>query len=92
MNCKKVEMVLDSKCFCGDKFIINPDVEIQVDLTELTALVGLFTHFKKLTLNENNIGKDTEVWAQGLAEKTVVNITSKVELKLESITIPGSVA
>ncbi|SHE53373.1 hypothetical protein SAMN05444274_101616 [Mariniphaga anaerophila] len=30
--------------------------------------------------------------AQDLAEKKVLNITSKVELKLGSITIPGSVA
>jgi hypothetical protein len=70
----------------------NPDATIEADLKKITAPVGLFGHFLSVTLKAENISKKTQVWAQDLAEKEPVNITSRVKLQPGSLTISGSLA
>ena len=71
---------------------VNPGAVIRARVEKLTAPLGLFGAFESVTLEAENITADMKVWAQDLAEKTPVDVTSKVDLRPGSITIPGSVA
>lgn len=72
-------------------FVI-PDAKIQADLSNITAPVGLFGHFKEVMLKASNISTSTKVWAQDLAADKPVDITSKVEINNGSLIITESVA
>lgn len=70
---------------------VNKKADVKLNAGDLTGLIGVFGYYGslELTFNQNLTGKT--ILAQDLLAKESQNITSKVTIKDNTITIPGSV-
>ncbi len=69
-------------------------VDVSIEAESWLKPLGIFGYYKSLTVNFRNSLKSpshTRVWAQDLAGETPVEITDKVEITQNSLTIPGNV-
>lgn len=77
-----------------DRSYILHKVDVLIEAESWLKPLGIFGYYKSLTINFRNSLKSpyhTRVWAQDLAGETPVEITDKVVITQNSMTIPGDV-
>ena len=68
----------------------HPLANITLDIDDGKEPIGIFGHYKTLTLSLNrNIPKGTIVFAQDLLADKAINITSKIKINENKLTIDG---
>lgn len=77
-----------------DRSYIPRRVDVSIEAESWLKPLGIFGYYKSLTVNFRKSLKspsNTRVWAQDLAGETPVEITDKVMITQNSMTIPGDV-
>ncbi len=67
----------------------TPLAEITLDAGKLTGLIGVFGHYKSLTLTFDAAMEGRKVRAQDILGQQANDITSQVVIKENTVTIPG---
>jgi hypothetical protein len=68
----------------------HPQADVTAEVGALNGLVGIFGYYSSLTLIfEVPVPKKATIWAQDLLTKQATNISEKVNIEGNSITIPG---
>lgn len=71
---------------------VTKEVSVTVEGKSSDAPVGIFGYFKDVTIvYPSEISSKAKIWAQDLAGDTPVNVTSKVIVEGNRLTIPGEV-
>ena len=67
-----------------------PKADVTAEVGALNSLVGIFGYYASLTLVfENPVPQNAKIWAQDLLATKATNISDKVKIDGNSITIPG---
>jgi hypothetical protein len=70
---------------------IEPKASIKLKEVEMNTAIGLFGHYKSLTLEFNSeLAEEISVLAQDLLAEKPIDITKDVIIKKNSIIIPGN--
>lgn len=68
----------------------HPRAKIYLECGEGNGSIGIFGHYASLTLSfDKEIPRKTVVWAQDLLSDQAINITSKIKIENNTLTIPG---
>lgn len=70
---------------------IHPRAVVVVSEVEIDSPVGIFGHFESLTLRfADPLSDIANIWAQDLLDGQAVNISARVQVSEDELTIPGS--
>ena len=72
-----------------DKSLFHPEAVVTLNDLETEVPIGVFGKYKKLVLNFKNLPENFSVYAQDLASDEGVNITYKVQLSDNKVSISG---
>ncbi len=68
----------------------HPRADISLTIGDAKGPIGVFGHYRSLTLNlDRSVPKNTKVWAQDLLADKAIDITDKVQISGNKVTIPG---
>ncbi|MBI9062594.1 MAG: hypothetical protein JEZ14_11460 [Marinilabiliaceae bacterium] len=68
----------------------HPKANITVNCGFTKFPVGIFGYYESLTLNfKSDLNKNSQVYLQDLLSKRAINVTKKIKVSKNSITIPG---
>lgn len=69
---------------------IEPKADITLKEATVNYPIGIFGHYKSLTLNfGKRLPEDIVIYAQDLLSNKAINITNQVSIRSASVTIPG---